>query len=506
MSHPMDSVPLQITLPGQVYAASLAEMARSFAVDVEVASDPDDQSLCLCFYYPSTLPRNQVDQALKKLEMDLQDLAKPNQPKVAAYLPATSAYKPEENAQKQAMQSRLYQFLQELSPSQRPWGALTGIRPSYLPTRMLANGLRPDEISSLLVTQYQVKADKAALALELAQVEAEILGEVPPRAALIYVGIPICPSRCTYCSFVAQDAKRYMGFLDTYVEAILQEVKGLFQVPRWREVYSYPALYIGGGTPSILSEKQLEYLLKGLLETIPVTDGVEFTVEAGRPDTLNREKLEVMASAGVNRLCLNPQTLSNATLERVNRRHTAEDFFRIYELARTLPFADLNADLIMGLPGEGPEDFLTSVRGLLALDPPLESLTLHSLALKRAAQIQQSNGAWFLPNEPSPEWEEALGEAYRLLREKSYQPYYLYKQKYALGGLENVGFALPGSRSIYNTCMMSDLYPVLGFGAASSSKKVLDGRVERCFNPKDLQDYALRVEEMVQRKRDLFAS
>lgn len=506
MSHPIDSVPLQITLPGRVFAASLAEMARSFAVDVELGTDPDNQALWLRFYYPSVLTRPQVDQALKKLELDLQNLAKPNQPTVAAYLPATSAYKPEENAQKQAMKSRLYQFLQELSPADRPWGALTGIRPSYLPTRMLAHGLAPKEIPPLLVSQYQVKADKAALALELAQVEAEILGEVPPKAALIYVGIPICPSRCTYCSFVAQDARRYMGFLDTYVEAILQEVKGLFQDPGWKEKYTYPALYIGGGTPSILSERQLEYLLKELLETIPLANGVEFTVEAGRPDTLNREKLEVMASAGVNRLCLNPQTLSNETLERVNRRHTAEDFFRIYELARTFPFADLNADLIMGLPGEGPKDFLASVQGLLALDPPLESITLHSLALKRAAQIQLTDGAWFLPNEASPEWEEALGEAYRLLRAQAYQPYYLYKQKYALGGLENMGFARSGSRSIYNTCMMSDLYPVLGFGAASSSKKVLDGRVERCFNPKDLQDYALRVEEMVQRKRELFAS
>ncbi len=385
----------------------------------------------------------------------------------------------------------VYQALAGLSGRKAPWGCLTGIRPT------LIAGEEKDP--SLLADRYFVRPDKAELAWETYKNEKRILGGLPEEDLNIYVGIPFCPSRCEYCSFISSDIHHHMGRLRSYLDALEGEIKYLGPLIR----RNISTLYIGGGTPTVFDDDDFDRLLDIVYASIPLGISTEVTVEAGRPDTITRHKLESMRVRGIGRVCINPQTMNSETLQKLNRRHTAEDTVRVYEMARKAGFEVINMDLIAGLKYENAEDHIESVRRLIELAP--ENITVHTLYKKRRAQMSMKD----VMGDENDDVDRAVSIGHSLLREAGYIPYYLYRQKDTGHGLENTGFAKPGTECSYNVAMMTDARDVLSFGAGGMSKRVFDRqgdkyRVERCPCIKDVIGYIDSWEKMAQRKADFF--
>ena len=384
-----------------------------------------------------------------------------------------------------------YKAIAKIAGRDVPWGCLTGIRPT------LVAGEEGDE--ALLSSKYFVRPDKASLALETYRNEQRILGLIPEEDINIYVGIPFCPSRCEYCSFVSSDISHHMGRLDSYLDALEEEISTV-SAKLDRRVRS---LYIGGGTPTVFDDEGFSRLLRIISGNIRISDSTEITVEAGRADTINADKLEAMLKMGAGRICINPQTMNSATLAKLNRRHTAEDTVRVYELARSLGFKVINMDLIAGLKYETAEDFTSSVRALIDLAP--ENITVHTLYKKRRAAMSAKD----VLESTDMDVDRAVAEGYVLLKEAGYIPYYLYRQKDTGHGLENVGFAREGTECLYNVAMMTDARDVLSFGAGGMSKRVFgqEGskyRVERCPCIKDVIGYIGSAAAMAERKMTFF--
>ncbi len=378
-----------------------------------------------------------------------------------------------------------------------PWGSLTGVRPTRIALEAIRKKGRAEAEKELL-DYWRLSPAKARLAAETALAEEAILSSLEEGQGLLYVGLPFCPSRCLYCSFITQDAKRQAGSLEAYVEAVIREARGVFSDGGQGPL---AAVYYGGGTPTSLPAPLFERFLQGVLEKAPLAAGAEMTMEAGRPDTLDREKLDLIRKYGFHRLCVNPQTMQEATLKRIGRRHTVEETVRAFRLARSLGFGDINMDLIAGLPGEGAAELLDSLEQVMALGP--EHITLHTLAVKRGSALDRLpvDRQVFLPDQALI---EAVEEAQESLRRQGYRPYYLYRQKNCLSGLENTGFTRTGG-SLYNVAMMSDQVPVIGLGSGSTSKVILEATARRHHNPKDLLLYIDRVEELIRKKKTLFS-
>jgi coproporphyrinogen dehydrogenase HemZ len=316
---------------------------------------------------------------------------------------------------------------------------------------------------------------------------------------VVYVGLPFCPSRCAYCSFIARDAKRHVELLEPYVEAVILEVERTFSNGFKGGV---AAVYFGGGTPTSLPAPLFERYLDGVLKSIPLMPDAELTMEAGRPDTIDEETLEIIRDKNFRRLCINPQTMRDETLRAIGRDHTVEETIKAYELARAMGFQDINMDLIAGLPGEGATELLESITNIMELEP--ESVTLHTLAVKRGSALIEGDvpHAVFHPDRALI---DAVEQSHAMLRSYNYAPYYLYRQRNCRSGLENTGFSKEGYASIYNVAMMSDAVPVIGFGSGSTSKAIRGRQANRVHNPKDLSVYISRVEEQVKKKRALFS-
>ncbi|MGI6325620.1 MAG: coproporphyrinogen dehydrogenase HemZ [Saccharofermentanales bacterium] len=404
-------------------------------------------------------------------------------------------------AEKKELKRQLYQSLAALTGHQFPWGSLTGIRPTQVAAESLrATGSQAGARQDLISTWF-VSPEKADLAVETALAEERVLTGAPPGAAMVYLGVPFCPSRCAYCSFIAQDAMRQPDRLAPYVDAVLHETDLLFA--KLKNALPISAVYVGGGTPTSLPPDLLERLLQGVLTNLPLLPGAELTIEAGRPDTITAEKLTIIRAAGAGRLCINPQTFHDRTLERIGRQHNSAQTREACYLAREMGFPSLNMDLIAGLSGETPEDFLQSLQETLDLGP--DSITLHSLAMKRSSRLDQaSRERGEHPGLPNPAFEEGLAAARKRLDQAGFKPYYLYRQKDVVGGLENTGYARPGHESIYNVGMMSDRRSIIGLGSGAMSKLVSGSRVERVPNLKDIAEYIRRSSEMAMRKINLF--
>lgn len=415
------------------------------------------------------------------------------------------------NLRKEAKR-QLYLVLADLLKRHEPWGALTGVRPTQVVLALLEDdGLTEQEAEQRLIQKFGLYPEKASLAVEVNRKEQELLSQVPEGSDMVYIGIPFCPSRCAYCSFIAQDARRYKGNLSDYVQAIATDMDAVYA----RRSAPVSALYFGGGTPSALGLKDLETLLDYVFQTLPLMDGAEVTFEAGRPDSLSPEKVKLLKSYPIQRICLNPQTLFDKTLERIGRHHTVAQFYEAHEWIQQAGFDMVNMDLICGLPGEDGPQFLESVAGVMALDP--ENITVHSLAIKRSARLNQEGTVVastpdFVPQsaqqakllDRATNLFEAMEIAHARLRAAGLLPYYLYRQKNLTAGLENTGFAKPGTESFYNVGMMSDRVSVLGFGAGASTKAVFGRRLERYVNVKDIGLYIERAKVEAQKKVDLF--
>ena len=400
---------------------------------------------------------------------------------------------------------QLYRLLADWTGLDFPWGSLTGIRPTQVAAECLERTGSAVLARAELIGAWFVSPEKADLALETALAEGELLEKIPHGSLLVYLGVPFCPSRCAYCSFIAQDALHHAGLLEPYVEAVIAEARAFFR----QTARPVSALYIGGGTPTSLSDRLFHRLLTGVLPEIPLLPGAELTIEAGRPDTLSPAKLELIRAAGATRLCINPQTFHDVTLARIGRRHFAADTVAAFQLARSMGFNKINMDLIAGLPGETAADFAESLRQTRDLGP--DSVTVHCLAVKRSSRLHREQ-AQADPvgtetdrvHQPDPSLAAMLSAGYQSLKSAGLAPYYLYRQKDMVGGLENTGYARPGEGCLYNVGMMSDRRTVVGLGSGAMTKLVCGRRVERSPNPRDIADYIRRIDELAARKNALF--
>ena len=382
----------------------------------------------------------------------------------------------------------LYANLSEITGISVPWGCLTGIRPT-----VVAEEENYDYRA--LMDKYYVREDKARLACTCAKLEQDIAREAAKRLN-VYTGVPFCPGRCEYCSFIAQDATKHLDRLHDYAKALILEMNTL--APYIAEIPG--TIYMGGGTPTVFDENDMSAVLSAMREAFRAGEGTEFTVEAGRPDTITEGKLRAMRDNGVGRICINPQTMRDETLRRINRAHTAADIVRTYEMSRKMGFDVINMDLIAGLKYETADDFLESVKAVAALDP--ENITIHTLYKKRRAGMSRED---VLNADGRGDVDKAVRTAYEFLADKGYVPYYMYRQKDTELGLENTGFCKPGTHNVYNVAMMSYDSNVLSVGAGAMSKRAFaDGRYERCPNVKDVSLYINEAEECARKKISFF--
>ncbi len=400
------------------------------------------------------------------------------------------------------LKRQLYMMLEKVTDTRFPWGSLTGVRPTQIVEQILAIKGSVEDTRADLIERWRLSPAKADLAIRTSLSEQRVLSHLPPDEPLIYAGIPFCPSRCSYCSFIAQDAHHREAWLSPYVDAMLEEARRVFSI---LPVKSH-AFYLGGGTPTSLPADLLQKLLTGLKAVLPLHAGAEITVEAGRPDTITAEKLAILREFGATRICINPQTFNQKTLDRIGRRHSVEQIFTAMDLARRAGFDHINMDLIAGLPGESPEDFAYSIEKLLSLKP--ESATIHTLAVKRSSRFAQEMKPEELQslaiNKPDSVLIEMVALAQDRLIEAELFPYYLYRQKDVASGLENVGFSRIGDECLYNVGMMSDRLAVIGLGSGAITKRVDGRKVTRAPNDKDIAHYIARLDELVTRKTSLF--
>ncbi|MCI8870879.1 MAG: coproporphyrinogen dehydrogenase HemZ [Lawsonibacter sp.] len=382
-----------------------------------------------------------------------------------------------------------------------PWGALTGVRPVKLPTRALLAGASPAQARRELERKYHVSSPRAALAADCAQASAAALESLRPDEVSVYVGIPFCPTRCAYCSFVSAGVGRTLNLVEPYLEVLLREADAAGRALA-RAGLRVRSFYMGGGTPTTLSAGQMDRLLARCRVALPLGGCTEYTVEAGRPDTITAEKLRVLRDYGVGRISINPQTLQDEVLAAIGRRHGTAEFFAAWELARRAGFDCVNTDLIAGLPRDSFDGFRRSLEQVLALEP--ENVTVHTLALKKGTSLAETRQA--LPD--GAEVARMLDLSREELSGRGWRPYYLYRQKYMSGALENVGWARPGTESLYNIVMMEELHTVVSIGAGGVTKLVdrAQGKIVRLSNPKYPQDYLRTAEKVLAQKEGLFIS
>ena len=380
-----------------------------------------------------------------------------------------------------------------------PWGGLTGVRPVKLPTRALEQGATRRQADRLLRDLYRVSAPRRALALDCAQATLAAKRTLAPEDVSLYVGIPFCPTRCAYCSFVSAGVGRTFSLMEPYVDALCREIAAAGAAVR-RGGRRIKSVYIGGGTPTTLSPALLDRLMGALEGAFDLSACAEYTVEAGRPDTITAEKLSVLRERGCTRVSVNPQSMDDRVLAAIGRAHSAADILQAWDLVRRAGFPYANMDLIAGLPTDTPEGFRASLDQVLSLGP--ENVTVHTLALKKGSRLTlEKNGAL-----PAPEQVSAmLDYAWGALRAAGYAPYYLYRQKYMSGGFENVGWCRPGAESLYNICMMEELHTILSLGSGGVTK-VIDpraGSLVRQANPKYPKEYIETLDPILQAKENL---
>ncbi|MDO5387874.1 MAG: coproporphyrinogen dehydrogenase HemZ [Clostridia bacterium] len=374
-----------------------------------------------------------------------------------------------------------------------PWGILTGVRPAKLVSEAWSEGKTTEEIRIAFKEKYFVSDEKLDLMIRVAREEKRIVERGMGKVGL-YIGIPFCPTRCLYCSFTSYPLKQYKNKVDDYLDALIKEMefsKGYFEN---REIES---IYIGGGTPTALNEKQLDRLLTYVEKCFKIPD--EFTVEAGRPDTVTEEKLKILKEHNVSRISINPQTLNESTLRLIGREHSVEMFYNAFEAARKAGHKHINTDIILGLPGEGEKEVTNTMEGLMRLSP--ESITVHTLAVKRASRLKETLDSYTMTD--SEKMDRLIGISREYTEKMGMFPYYMYRQKNMVGNFENVGYCKENCQCIYNVAIMEEKQSILALGAGGSTKIVDNetNKIERVFNVKSVDDYITRIDEMLERKR-----
>ena len=397
----------------------------------------------------------------------------------------------------------VYNLMCRYTKKTLPWGLMTGVHPAKPVLKMLEQGVSENDMINSFNTIYKCDKLKQELIFDIAKREYGILKSIDYKNTYsLYVGIPFCPTTCVYCSFTSFSLEKFSTYVDDYLKALIREIEEASKLITKKKLVT---VYVGGGTPTSLTASQLDVLLEKIKLEFDFTNVMEFTVEAGRPDSITKEKLQVMKKHGVSRISINPQTMRQKTLDIVGRRHTALDIKNVYEMARKLGHDNINMDLIMGLPGEDVLDATYTLEEICKLAP--ENVTVHTLAMKRAAFLNTNKDKY--QNMLDASVSEMVDKAYEMLTGKGYVPYYLYRQKNMSDNLENTGYAKEGKECIYNILIMEEVHTILALGAGAVSKFVHYGeeeKIDRVDNVKNLIDYISRVDEMIKKKRDYLKS
>lgn len=395
---------------------------------------------------------------------------------------------------KDALKMHLYQYLMDKTGHGLPWGTLTGIRPTKIPMKLIEEGQSDKQVWDHMKTTYMAEDEKIQLSMDIAKREKALLDLLDyENGYSLYIGIPFCPSTCLYCSFTSYPLASWQKQVDDYLDALEKEID-FVATKFYHKVLN--SIYIGGGTPTTLNPAQLDRLLRKIRCSFNLKHCVEITVEAGRPDSITREKLEVIYKNGINRISVNPQTMKQETLDLIGRRHTVEQTIESFKLAREVGFTNINMDLIMGLPNETIEDVRHTMEVLKELDP--DNITIHSLAIKRAARLNIFKD--YYKDMQMINTQEHMDLCADFCKEMGLEPYYLYRQKGMAGNMENVGYAKPGKAGVYNILIMEEKQTIMALGAGASTKMVLPDSIERVENVKDVRNYLLRIDEMIDRK------
>lgn len=390
----------------------------------------------------------------------------------------------------------LYKSLSDLLGKKLPWGILTGIRPVKIPHKLLLEGLSDEQVKSILQNNYYLSEEKSNIIIKLAKKEIQTVYPLGKNMAILYISIPFCPSRCNYCSFVSSTVKDEF-ILQSYLESLGKEIDSILTYLLHNKI-KISTLYIGGGTPSILNEKLLYKFFIKLSNYLALDKLDEITFEGGRPDTISEEKLKVLKDFHVNRISINPQTLNDTTLKNIGRRHTAKDYYKAMDIARKLGFDNINNDIIVGLDNEDIEDIKNTMENVVKLAP--ENITIHNLSLKKSSILKNQIESFVFKEEDIIVKMNDIAKS--ILLKNNYMPYYLYRQKYTQGNLENIGFCKKGKEGIYNIKIMSEKISVIGLGAGSSGKVFFPdkNKLERIETVKNIESYINNIDNICNKK------
>ena len=420
--------------------------------------------------------------------------------RAAAVLPAGTEPLEADRVQQRLIKNAIYRAALKSGVKKPAWGALTGVRPGKLLAGLLNQGLSEQQAVKAFIRDYDVSTARAALCLDTSRETLKAMAALGPRDICLYVGIPFCPTRCAYCSFVSQSVEKSMKLIAPFHQALRKEIAATAAQVRALGL-RVVSVYMGGGTPTTLSAQQLDELCTWLAAEFDLSALREYTVEAGRPDTITEEKLRVLRRHGVDRLSVNPQTMDDAVLAAIGRKHTAADIVSALETVRRVGGFAVNMDLIAGLPGDTPAQFGDTLEKVLALSP--ENITVHTLSLKKGSRITLEGSA--IPG--AAEVSAMLDLAGQRLRSADYAPYYLYRQKFMSGGFENVGWAKPGYVNLYNICIMEELCSILAMGGGGSTKLIRpdQGRNLRLMAPKYPLEYIESIDRTCADKNSIGA-
>ena len=401
----------------------------------------------------------------------------------------------EKNVNKRDIKYSIFALLKMQINLKTPWGIMTGVRPAKLVEKLALSGMNKEEIVNYMKDSQLAENSKIELAIKTYEKEKIITHKNTGKDVSLYIGIPFCPTRCLYCSFTSFKIEKYKNYVDKYLDSLFKEME---YGKKFLKNKFLESIYVGGGTPTSLNPKQLELLLNKITNYFDIANAKEFTLEAGRPDTITKEKLHILKNSNISRISINPQTLNNKTLKLIGRNHTKEDFVNAFNMARSMGFNNINVDIILGLPGENLSDVKYTLNEIKKLQP--ENLTVHTLAIKRASKLREELSAHNLSEIDLIE--EMINLSAYYAKELGLSPYYMYRQKNSLGNFENVGYSKEGLECIYNVQIMAEKQSILALGAGASTKfiNLESNRIERAFNVKDVCEYINRIDEMIDRK------
>lgn len=388
------------------------------------------------------------------------------------------------------IKASFYQVLCELSGNSLPWGILTGVRPAKLTHELEAHADTAEALIDLFTNFFRLDLDKAELLIEISKFQKELLLDLEENSYSVFINIPFCETKCSYCSLTTAPLARYEDSIEGYIDLLVEEIIHTKELIGDRPLST---VYIGGGTPSSIGGKNLERVLLALEENLGRAR--ELCVECGRPENIDKDLIKTLKRYGVNRISINPQTMKDETLKRIGRNHSAQDIFKAYEIARAEGMKTINMDLIVGLPREGLEDFKLTLEKVKDLNP--ENLTIHTLSVKKNSKLKkQKNQAYENPETINT----ILKEAEKYAKEQGYRPYYLYRQKQTLGNYENIGYAREGTACLYNIISMEEIHDVVGIGMGAVSKFLGENKIQRQPNFKSIEEYISRFPVQLDRK------